>query len=174
VKRSDRDARTRRMFDDLDCARTADVQGGWRIRLERYAEKGYPTGGDGAGGSNEINRPTERMALMPDTAPAMKLKRLEEIEAALSDLAREYHSLYQWTVNSAKYDGPEPRPCVNLACDHTISMIGSDIARNGRCPRCAQHYRRHECEYPEKPATRPRSQGVRGRTYDPKTHHPTA
>jgi hypothetical protein len=150
VKRSDRHARTISMLDDLNCGRQADILGGWRIRLEHYAEKGYPTGGDSIGGSNEINRPTERLALMPDTPPAQKLKRLEEIETALTELAREYHSIYQWTINSAKYDGPEPRACIVLECDREISMIGSDIARNGRCPRCAQHYRRHGTEYPHK------------------------
>jgi hypothetical protein len=150
MKRSDRNARTNRMLTDLDCARTADQQGGWRHRLEQYAEKGYPTGSDNAGGGNTINRPTERLALMPDTPPASKLKRLEEIEQALSDLAREYHSIYQWTINSAKYDGPEARACIVLGCDREISMIGSDIARNGRCPRCAQHLRRHGTEYPHK------------------------
>lgn len=150
MKRSDRNARTNQMLADLNCARLADQQGGWRYRLEQYAEKGYPTGSDGGSSSNTINRPTERMALMPDTPPAARLKRLEEIEQALADLAREYHSIYQWTVNSAKYDGPEPRACINMACDREISMIGSDIARNGRCPRCAQHYRRYEAEYPNK------------------------
>lgn len=152
MKRSDRHARTRKMLDDLNCADRADILGGWRYRLEQYAEKGYPTGGTGSGGSNEINRPTERMALMPDTPPAQKLKRLEEIEQALTDLAREYHSIYQWTINTAKYDGPEPRACKVMDCDREISMIGNDIARNGRCPRCAQHYRRYEAEYPHKPA----------------------
>jgi len=151
MKRSDRHARTRKMLDDLKCATQSDIIGGWRHRLEQYAEKGYPTGGSGSGGSNEINRPTERLALMPNTPPAQKLKRLEEIEQALTDLAREYNSIYLWTVNTAKYDGPEPRPCIVLECDREISMIGSDIARNGRCPRCAQHHRRYEAEYPNKP-----------------------
>lgn len=150
MKRSARQARAINILDDLACLSTANTPGSWRYRLEQYAEKGYPTGSDGVGGSNTINRPTERLALMPDTPPAAKLKRLEEIEKALADLAREYHSIYQWTVNSAKYDGPEPRPCINLECDREISMIGSDLARNGRCARCAQHHRRHGAEYPHK------------------------
>lgn len=150
MKRSDREARTRKTLDDLKCLLTADVNGGWRIRLEQYAEKGYPTGGDNTGGSNEISRPTERMALAPDTPPMAKLKRLEELLTRIASDAREVHATYQWTINTAKYDGPEPRPCIVLECDREISMIGSDIARNGRCPRCAQHYRRYETEWPHK------------------------
>jgi hypothetical protein len=151
MKRSDRHARTIQMLTDLECARLADTTGGWRHRLEQYAENGYPTGSDSTGGNNEINRPTERLALQPLTPPAAKLRRLEELEQTLADLAREYHATYTWTTTPAKYDGPEPRPCINIACDHEISMIGTDIARNGRCPRCAQHYRRHDAEWPNKP-----------------------
>lgn len=150
MKRSDRQARTRKTLDDLRCLITADQSNGWRKQLELYAEKGYPTGGDQTGGSNEISRPTERLALMPDTPPASKLKRLEELAVQISEAARELHAIYQWTVQTAKYDGPEPRSCVVLECDREISMIGSDIARNGRCPRCAQHYRRYETEWPHK------------------------
>ena len=145
MNRSDRTARNHHTLADL-APMVTNTQ--WHARLEFYAAKGYPTGTTGSGSSNTINRPTERMALMPDSPPAAKAKRLLEIEHALSDLAREYHAIYQWTVNAAKYDGPQPRECVNLACDREITMIGNDIARNGRCPRCAQHYRRHEHEWP--------------------------
>lgn len=145
MKRSARQARANNILDDLACLRTANSPGSWRYRLEQYAEKGYPTGSDGVGGCNEINRPTERMALMPDTPPAQKLKRLEEIEQALAELAREYHSIYQWTVNSAKYDGPEPRACVNLECTHEISMIGNDRATYGLCRTCyMREYRKQK------------------------------
>lgn len=150
MKRSDRQARTRKLLDDLRCLISADIQGGWRYRLEQYAEKGYPTGSDSTGGSNTINRPTERLALAPDTPPAVKLKRLEELLNRITEDARELHSIYQWTIQTAKYDGPEPRACIVLECDREITMIGSDIARNGRCPRCAQHWRRHGAEYPNK------------------------
>lgn len=149
MKRSDRTARNTHTLTDLACLGNT----GWQSQLEFYASKGYPTGGEGTGGSNEINRPTERIALMPDTPPAAKHKRLLEIEQALADLAREYHAIYQWTITIAKYDGPEPRPCIVLDCDREITMIGNDIARNGRCPRCAQHHRRHGNEYPNKTTT---------------------
>ena len=84
--------------------------------------------GDSTGGSNDISRPTERLALTPDTPPAAKAKRLLEIETQLADLAREYHAIYQWTITIAKYDGPEPRPCIVLDCDREITMIGNDLS----------------------------------------------
>ena len=149
MKRSTRTARNTHTLTDLACL----TDHTWQTKLEFYATKGYPTGGDSTGGSNDISRPTERLALTPDTPPAAKAKRLLEIETQLADLAREYHAIYQWTITIAKYDGPEPRPCIVLDCDREITMIGNDIARNGRCPRCAQHYRRHGVEYPHKTNT---------------------
>jgi hypothetical protein len=146
LSRRDRAARNAHILGDLDCLTKTH----WQDRLAFYSEKGYPTGSTGPG-TNEINRPTERLALMPNTPPAARQARALEIEQALADLAREYHAIYQWTINAAKYDGPEPRACNNLECDREITMIGNDIARNGRCPRCAQHHRRHGLEYPHKP-----------------------
>ena len=154
MNRASNHAANERAMDDLTDAFASMYQpNSWFTTLTAYAQRGYPTGGDSTGGSNDISRPTERLALTPDTPPAAKAKRLLEIETQLADLAREYHAIYQWTINAAKYDGPEPRPCIVLDCDREITMIGNDIARNGRCPRCAQHYRRHGTEYPNKTTT---------------------
>ncbi len=139
MKRSDRNARNRNTLTDLQCL----AHPHWQAQLEFYATKGYPTGGDG-NHSNDISRPTERLALTPDTPPARKQKRLLELEAQLADLAREVHAIHIWTITTAKYDGPEPRPCTNLDCTHTITMIGNDIARKGLCNRCATAKYRNE------------------------------
>jgi hypothetical protein len=149
VKRSTIDALIRSIIDDLECI-TNPKHPGWIQRLQFYADRGYPTGSDGVGGSNEINRPTERMALMPSTPPEDQLAMVYASLKVLRAEARKVAAAYHWTVTPAKYDGPEPRPCIVLECDREISMIGSDIARNGRCPRCAQHHRRHGAEYPHK------------------------
>lgn len=43
--------------------------------------------------------------------------------------------------------------CANPKCDHTITGIGSDKPREGRCPRCSTHrYRFPGFEWPHKPA----------------------
>ena len=147
MKRSDQAARLSRRIDDLKPA----LDWRWKDLLGAWASKGYPTGGDNTGGSSDISRPTERFALSPDTIPAQKLHAVERLEQQLADLAREYHSLYLWTITAAKYDGPEPVPCQVLLCDHEISNIGNDVPRNGRCPRCAKHWSRYGLEYPQKP-----------------------
>ena len=98
MKRSTRTARNTHTITDLACITDPT----WQTKLEFYATKGYPTGGDSAGGNNDISRPTERLALTPDTPPAAKAKRLLEIETQLADLAREYHAIYQWTITISK------------------------------------------------------------------------
>jgi hypothetical protein len=145
-RRSDRTHRIIQNIEDLQ-----ELLGNWVNHLEWLAAKGYPTGNTGPGPTNTINRPTEQAATSPDDLPAHKWKRLQHLERDLDRIAREITSIRTWTISTAKYDGPEPRPCINIECDREISMIGSDIPRHGRCPRCAQHHRRHHTEYPNKP-----------------------
>lgn len=145
-RRQDRDNRITQNIDDLQ-----ELLGNWVTRLEWLAAKGYPTGNTGPGQANSISRPTEQAATGPDDPPAQKWKRLQHLERDLDRIAREINSIRTWTITAAKYDGPEPRACIVLDCNNEITMIGHDIARKGRCPRCAQHYRRHGLEYPNKP-----------------------
>lgn len=146
-RRSDRTHRLRQNLHDLEQL----LDHTWTDRLEWYAAKGYPTGNASIGPTNTINRPTERAATAPDDPPAQKWRRLQHLERDLDRIAREINSLRTWTTTTAKWDGPEPRTCINLECDREITMIGNDIPRHGRCPRCAQHLRRHHLEYPNKP-----------------------
>lgn len=145
-RRSDRTHRIVQNIKDLQ-----ELLGNWVDRLEWLAAKGYPTGNTGPRQANSISRPTEQAATSPDDLPAQKWNRLKHLERDLDRIAREVNSIHTWTISTAKYDGPEPRPCTNLECDRQISMIGTDIPRHGRCPRCAQHHRRHHAEYPHKP-----------------------
>lgn len=145
MKNSELQARIDRLFADLDCLKTAARRGGWHDRLELYAEKGYPTGGDSLGGSNEINRPTERLALSPDTPPAQMLKDFEDAIKQLEPIVKRVSAIYHWTTKPAKYDGPEPRPCVILDCTHIITMIGNDKHRHGMCQACyMREYRKQK------------------------------
>ena len=153
MKRSDRHFRALTTLNDLQVLKTANTTGGWRTRLEFYAERGWPTGGSTGNTTNEINRPTERFALQPDTEPARMLKDLERYEQQAADAAKAIRAISLYVTEHAKYDGPEPRPCIVMACERQISMIGTDIARNGRCPRCDQHHRRYNAEWPNKPTT---------------------
>jgi len=146
-RRQDRIDKIRQNITDLEQL----LERTWTDRLEWLAAKGYPTGNTGPGQANSISRPTEQAATGPDDPPAQKWKRIQHLERELDRIAREINSIRTWTTAAAKYDGPEPRPCTVLDCDRDITMIGHDIARNGRCPRCAQHYRRHHLEYPNKP-----------------------
>ena len=146
-RRQDRIDKIRQNLTDLEQL----LERPWTDLLVWLAVKGYPTGNTGPGQANSISRPTEQAATGPDDPPAQKHKRLQHLERELDRIAREINSIRTWTTTAAKYDGPEPRPCIVLDCDRDITMIGHDIARNGRCPRCAQHYRRHHLEYPNKP-----------------------
>lgn len=145
MKRSDRHARTLTLLADLEVLKTANLTNGWRTRLEFYAEQGWPTGGDHTGGNHDINRPTERFALAPTTEPARMLRDLERLEQQVADAAKGIRAIYLYVTQPAKYDGPEPRPCINLECDHTITMIGNDRARYGLCHACyMREYRKQK------------------------------
>lgn len=151
-KLSDRHATNLQTLRDLEVLKTAFIPNGWGRRLRTWTDRGYPTGGDNTGGSNTINRPTERYALAPRTHLEQLDTHAEAFELELAALARKYKAIYLEVTVTNKYDGPEPRPCIVLTCDKEISMIGSDIHRQGRCNRCDQWFRRHGTEYPTKPS----------------------
>lgn len=122
----------------------------WRTQLVAYAERGYPTGGDSHGPANSISRPTESIALSPLDEPAAKLKRADELARIIRDAARELNSIRIYTTTPAAYKEPEPVPCRNLNCPNIMERHKGESPRDGRCPRCATHYRRYHLEYPLK------------------------
>jgi len=142
MSQTDRHAQNVQSLRQLETLRTAHQPNGWVKQLERYAEKGYPSGGNTGTRTNEINRPTERLALTPDDLPASRYRRLQEIEHLISILSREYQSIYLWTTTTIPKE--EPINCNNPACAKPIY----NFARKGRCSKCAQWYRRHNAEWP--------------------------
>ena len=150
MSQADRHAKNVQTLRDLEVMRTAHQGNGWEKRLASYAEKGYPSGGSTGSRGSEINRPTERLAISPDDMPAQRYKRLKELEQQLSSLAREYRSIYLWTTETVAHSA-QAIECGNSECPGVISNVGFDVARQGRCTRCAQHWRRYKLEWPSKP-----------------------
>ena len=150
MSQTDRHAKNVQTLRDLEVMRTAHQGNGWEKRLAFYAEKGYPTGGSTGSRGSEINRPTERLGISPDDMPAQRYKRLKELEQQLSSLAREYRSIYLWTTEIVAHSA-QAIECGNSECPGVISNVGFDVARQGRCTRCAQHWRRYKIEWPSKP-----------------------
>lgn len=142
MSQADRHSQNVQALRYLESLRTAHQPNGWVKRLASYAEKGYPTGASSGSRGSEINRPTERLALSPDDLPAARYRRLQEVEHLIAILAREYQAIYLWTTTTIPK--AEPLNCNNAACSKPIY----DVARKGRCSKCAQWYRRHNAEWP--------------------------
>lgn len=151
MTRASEQAANDRAMDDLrDSFATMHTPNSWRQTLKAYAARGYPTGNDSPGGGTGINRPTERIALAPLEEPAAKLKRADEIARTIRNLARELNSIRLYTITPAAYNEPEPIPCRNLNCPNIMERHKGESPRDGRCPRCATHWRRYGLEHPHK------------------------
>lgn len=156
MNRATNDAANQRAYDDLTASfHYMYATTSWRTTLAWYAQRGYPTGNDSTGGSHTISKPTERIALSPMDECANKLKRADDLARIIRDAARELNSIRLYTETAAPYREPEPIPCRNLACPNIMERHKGESPRDGRCPRCATHYRRYHLEWPAKhlPAT---------------------
>lgn len=152
MTRAQHHAANERAMDDLTASfLTMHQVNGWRRTLAFYAERGYPTGGDNTGStSSSVNRPTERIALSGLEEPAAKLKRADELAHLIQSAARELNSIRLYAITPAVYRDPEPIPCRNLNCPNVMERHKGESPRDGRCPKCATHYRRYHLEWPAK------------------------
>lgn len=154
MNRASNHAANERAMDDLTDAFASMWQpNSWFATLTMYAQRGYPAGGDSNGGSNTISRPTERIALAPLDEPGRRRKRALELTQTIREAARELNAIRLYTTAPAVYRDPDPIPCRNLNCPNIMERHKGESPRDGRCPRCASHYRRYNLEYPAKHLT---------------------
>lgn len=142
-------------MDDLEAAFvTMGGPNGWYSTLTSWAERGYPTGGNtNGGGGGNISKPTERIALSGLDELAALAKRADELARTIRTSARALAAIRLATINTAEYKEPEPVPCRNLNCPNIMERHKGESPRDGRCPRCATHYRRYQLEWPAKYVT---------------------
>ena len=140
-----------RAIEDTQRALTSMSEpNGWLPRLALYSERGYPSGGDSQGGSPDISRPTERIALTPLDECARKYKEAVALSQQIQDAARRLDQIRLWATTSNTYKEIPPVLCANHECSNLIDRNKGEKIRNGRCSRCAMHHRRYGLEYPNK------------------------
>jgi hypothetical protein len=139
-KHTQRLAEIRRLID-LTLANPA-----WFERLAWYADTGAPSPTQSGIKSRSHNSTTEARALGPADYPTRLYRNTEHsLEIILVEL-RHLERAHAWTITT-----PEPPPlvhCTNPACTRPITP--PDKPRHGRCPKCAQHHRRHGTEWPDR------------------------
>lgn len=154
MNRASNHAANERAMDDLTDAFASMYQpNSWFTTLTAYAQRGYPTGGDSTGGANTISRPTERIALAPLDEPGRRRKEALDLVHTIREAARKLNAIRLYTQVAAPYREPDPIPCRNLACPNIMERHKGESPRDGRCPRCATHYRRYALEWPVKHLT---------------------
>lgn len=125
---------------------------GWYVPLA----DGYPAGGDGAGGSSEVSRPTEQASIRRiDEPPADPVaETLLNVFGALSEAAGVLGRVDRWLDHLA-VDGE--RAVVRAAvkegdcscCERTVTGTPNDRMRSGFCHACHQAWRRWQEEHPD-------------------------
>ena len=114
-----------------------------------WVARGLPGGQDEPVSGGGISDPTPLAAASTDEWEK-QLAALRDERDVLARTARDYESNVAGTVRRLENEGRRSSliECANPKCDHTMTGLGDDRPRKGRCDRCRKHLERYDIDWP--------------------------
>ena len=118
-------------------------------RATDWIARGMPSGGGEPVSGGGMSDPTPLAADSTDEWEK-QLQALRDDRFQLAARSVYYESNVAKTIRTLENDGRRSSliECANPKCDNTMTGIGSDRPRRGRCDRCRKHLDRYDIDWP--------------------------